>query len=305
MTRLDPEPLFARLVDALPADVQDHVFVVGSLAVAYHFRVELQRQGVNTKDADLVVHPAGDTVSCAAMAERLLDLEWRRHPDCYPSSSPEPRDGLRAIRLYPPDSMDYFVEFLNLPEVGQVETKKWIPVEVQDGWYGLPTFKFQGLSARGRLRSEPGLEYASPAMMALPNLLSHPIVRPERMSLLIGGREILRSAKDLGRVLVLAHLSSRDDVEAWLEPWREGLEACFPHDWRELAQGAGRGLRELLAQDAVLDDALRTCEVGLLRGRGVTLDNLRATGERILVDIIEPLEEAAGEEPPTAPPASR
>lgn len=67
----------------------------------------------------------------------------------------------------------------------------------------------------------------------------------------------------------------------------------------------GSGLRELLAQDAVLGEALHTCEVGLLRGRGVTLDNLRATGERVLVDIIEPLEEAAGEEPPAAPPSSR
>lgn len=107
-------------------------------------------------------------------------------------------------------------------------------------------------------------------MMALPNLLSHSVVRPEQMDLPI-----------------------------------EGLEACFPQDWHELAQGAGSGLRELLAQDAVLGEALHTCEVGLLRGRGVTLDNLRATGERVLVDIIEPLEEAAGEEPPAAPPSSR
>ena len=80
--RLDPELLFQRLVDDLPTDLQEHAFVVGSLAAAYHFRVELRRQGVNTKDADLVVHPAGHTVSCAAMAERLLDLGWRRHRDC-------------------------------------------------------------------------------------------------------------------------------------------------------------------------------------------------------------------------------
>ena len=75
--------------------------------------------------------------------------------------------------------------------------------------------------------------------------------------------------------------------------------------WHELAEGSGSGLRELLQQNAVLGEALHTCEVGLLRGRGVTLDNLRATGERVLVDIIEPLDEAAGEEPPAAPPSSR
>lgn len=46
---LDPEPLFQRLIDDLPDDLHAHVFVVGSLAAAYHFRVELQRQGVNTE----------------------------------------------------------------------------------------------------------------------------------------------------------------------------------------------------------------------------------------------------------------
>jgi hypothetical protein len=290
---LDPEPLFKRLVDDLPDESHAHVFVVGSLAAAYHFRVQLQRQGVNTKDADLVVHPAGDSISCGGMAERLLDLGWQRHPECYAAASPEPADDLRAIRLYPPDSAEYFVEFLNLPELGQQEIKKWIPVEVAGGWYGLPTFRFQGLSAHDRLRSEQGLEYASPAMMTLPNLLSHPIVRPERMSQPIGGRKIRRSAKDLGRVLAIAQLSTREDVEAWLEPWLAGLKACFPLEWRELARSAGSGLRELLAKEDVLAEALHTCEAGLLRGRGVTLENLAAVGEQVLVDLVEPLEEAA------------
>lgn len=267
--------------------------MVGSLAAAYHFRVELQRQGVNTKDADLVVHPAGDTLSCAGMAERLLDRGWQRHPDCYAARFPDPADALRAIRLYPPDSTDYFVEFLNLPEVGQREIQKWVPVEVAGGWYGLPTFRFQGLSAHGRLRSEQGLEYASPAMMALPNLLCHPIVRPDRMSQPIGGRKILRSPRDLGRVLAIAQLSTREEVEAWLDRWLQGLKACFPDEWRELARSAGNGLRELLDREEVLEEALHTCEVGLLRGRGVTLANLAAIGEQVVVDLIEPLEEAA------------
>jgi hypothetical protein len=227
------------------------------------------------------------------MAEELLARSWKRHPDCYASASPEPPDKLRAIRLYPPDSTEYFVEFLNLPEVGQREIKKWIPVEVAGGWYGLPTFRFQGLSAHGRLRSEQGIEYTSPAMMTLPNLLSHPTIRPERMSQPIGGRTILRSAKDLGRVLTIAQLSARKDVEQWLDPWLHGLKACFPGEWRELARTAGSGLRELLSDEEVLGEALHTCEVGLLRGRGVTLENLAAVGEQVLVDLLEPLEDAA------------
>lgn len=263
--------------------------------------MELHRQGVNTKDADLVIHPAGDTVSCAGMAEWLLARGWKPHPECYPSTSRDPADSLRAIRLYPPDSTDYFVEFLNLPEVGQQEVKKWIPVQVAGGWYGLPTFKFQGLSAHGRLRSEPGLEYASPAMLALPNLLSHASVRPDRISQPIGGREILRSAKDLGRVLALAQLSAREDVEAWLEPWLAGLRACFPEGWRELARSAGSGLRELLGNEEVLGEALHTCEVGLLQGRSVTIQNLAAVGEQVLGDVIEPLEAAASIDPDRKP----
>lgn len=249
---LDPEPLFGRLTADLPDELHHHVFVVGSLAAAYHFRAELQQDGVATKDADLVVHPAGDTVSCVGMAERLLAHGWKPHPGCYPGTSPQPADALRAIRLYPPESTDYFVEFLNLPEIGQPETKKWIPVRVAGGWYGLPTFKFLGLSAHGRLRSEPGLEYASPAMMALPNLLSHPRVHPHRISQPIGGRKILRSAKDLGRVLAIARLSAREDVEAWLDPWLKGLRGCFPEEWRELSRSAGSGLRELLESQQFL-----------------------------------------------------
>ncbi len=299
-SRLDPEPLFARLMNDLPEELHSHVFVVGSLAAAYHFRAELQRRGVNTKDADLVVHPAGDTVSCAGMAERLLECGWQPHPDCYASPSPTPADQLRAIRMYPPDSTDYFVEFLNLPVGGQQEVKEWVPVEVTGGWYGLPTFKFQGLSAQGRLRSEQGLEYAAPAMLTLPNLLSHPRIRPERMSQPIGGRKIRRSAKDLGRVLAIAQLSPREHVEAWLDSWLVGLQVCFPTTWRELAGTAGSGLRELLRNEEVLGEALHTCQVGLLSGRGVTLDNLRAIGEQILVDVIDPLEAVAVE--PTGSP---
>lgn len=279
--------------------------MVGSLAAAYHFRVELHRQGVNTKDADLVIHPAGDTISCAGMAERLLDRGWLRHPDCNPSTSREPADALRAIRLYPPESTDYFVEFLNLPEVGQQETKKWIPVQVFGGWYGLPTFKFQGLTAHARLRSEPGLEYASPAMMALPNLLSHPSVHSDWISQPIGGRKIRRSPKDLGRVLAIAQLSARGDVEAWLNPWLDGLRACFPEEWRELARSTGYGLRELLGNEEALEEALHTCNIGLLQGRGVTIENLAAVGEQVLGDVIEPLEEAAAIEPGRKPDPER
>lgn len=124
-------------------------------------------------------------------------------------------------------------------------------------------------------------------MMALANLLSHPVLGDITMSQPIGGREILRSAKDLGRVLALAYLAGREETETWLEPWREAIQECFPETWQGLVGNAGQGLRELLANAAVIEEARHTCEVGLLQGRGVGVDALKATGERLLVDLIE------------------
>lgn len=292
--RLDPADLFARLARDLPVDLHRHFFVVGSLAAAYAFRGKMKRRAVKTKDADLVVHPAGDVASSAELATRLLDLGWKQHPEWPPAASKEQPD-LPAIRLFPPESKGYFVELLNLPELGQTATKLWIPVQVKGGWHGLPTFRFHGLTARDRVRSESGIEHAAPAMMALANLLSHPFVRPERMSGPIGDRKrkILRSAKDIGRVLAMAHLSSGDEVEAWLQPWRAGLEACFPAEWRALAATAGSGLRELLAKEEALEEAHYTCVDSLLDGTGVSIENLMITGKQLLARVIEPLEREA------------
>lgn len=294
MAVLDPEALFQQIAGDLPDELRAHVFVVGSLAAAYQFRRQLQGRGVNTKDADLVVHPAGDTVSCAELAERLLALGWRPTRECKPAATPADPESLRAIRLRPPSSDDYFVELLNLPATGQTAPKLWVPVQVQGGWYGLPTFRFQGLTGHDRRTSDVGLEYASAAMMALANLLAHPIVGDVRMPAPAGGRSILRGAKDLGRVLALATLAGRDETEErWRDEWRDSLQASFPADWREHAGRAGSGLRELLGNPVVLEEARHSCDVGLLAGMGRTAENLKGVGERLLVDVIEQLEAEA------------
>jgi hypothetical protein len=130
-------------------------------------------------------------------------------------------------------------------------------------------------------------------MMALANLLSHSAVGNQRMSAPIGGRAILRSAKDLGRVLALAWLSGRDAAERWLEEWEPALRGCFPRRWRSLARGAGSGLQELLDNREALEEARITTEVGLLSGRGVTAENLRAVGLQLAADVLTPLAERA------------
>ena len=64
MIELDPKKLFRRLAGEIPKILHPHVLIVGSLAAAYHYRSQLKTRAVNTKDADLIVHPAGDVGSC-------------------------------------------------------------------------------------------------------------------------------------------------------------------------------------------------------------------------------------------------
>ena len=292
MARLDPTALFGRIARDIGARLLRHVYVTGSLAAAYAFKLKLKSRAVNTKDADLVVHPAGDVASAEEMASELLRSGWRRlQGKCFAREKPQPVDDLMAIRLNPPRSTDYFVEFLNVPREEQVELKRWVPVRLDDGWYGLPSFRFMGVTEHGVRRSDEGLRYASPEMMALSNLLSHAPLREDRIESgeFTGTR---RCSKDLGRVLALAYLSGREATEAWPESWFEALKKSFPRTWGEHARRAGDGLREILDDEDLLAEALKTTEAGLLGGMGVGAAALRGVGERLLVDAIGPLEGA-------------
>lgn len=289
MNALDPKKLFRRLTDDIPKPLQRHIFIVGSLAAAYHFRSELDRRAVNTKDADVVLYPAGDVRSAKALASQLLGSGWTRTEACYPQSKRTPTRELRAFRLYPPGPRDYFLELLGIPGPGQSKPLVWVPVRLPDGWYGVGCFRFMRLNSLNRLRSSEGLEYASPAMMALTNLLSHPTLSRKRMSEAVGGRKLLRAAKDLGRVLSLAWLSGREGTEAWRKEWIPALRDCFPKRWRLLARGAGTGLQALLENPLALDEAHLASTVGLLNGKGVSRENLRAVGLQLQTDLLRPL----------------
>ncbi len=227
MNQLDPVELFQAISSDIPKHLHQNLFVTGSLAAAYHYRTRLQGQAINTKDTDLVVHPAGNVTSCKEITEELLNSGWRPTDNCFSMAKPEPVGELRAIRLFPPASNTYFIEFLNIPEKDQVEAKSWIPMQLADGWYGLPSFRFLGIVAINRATSGVDLEYASPPMMALANLLSHPEVGSQRIE--SGAMQgVLRSAKDLGRVIALAHLAGREVTETWQEQWTHAVKNCFP-----------------------------------------------------------------------------
>jgi len=293
-TLVDPRDLLGRLARELPPELHEQVFVAGSLAAACHHAARLAGGGVRTKDADLVVRPSGNTRGAQAIALRLLDLGWRHRKEgaFLPGTETTPADKLPAIRLYPPDHKDYFVELLIVPGDERPGAKPWVHVELDDGWYGLPGFEFLALTEIGRVPFGGGLFYAHPSMMALANLLSHRTLSDHTMSSPIGGRpDIHRHAKDLGRVLALAHLEPRQEMDTWEIRWLGGLRLAFRDRWPELARTVGDGLRALLT-DGTFEEAHHCCIVGLLAGTGVSEANLRATAERLFVDVIEPVEEA-------------
>jgi hypothetical protein len=284
---LMPEVLFRRIAGAVPVALHGHLLLVGSIAAAYEFRHRLNGQGVNTKDADIVVTPAGAVEESRDIAVQLLNAGWRPHENR--RAATRETDELPAIRLLPPQGNDFFFEFLTLPPAGQHEAKVWIPVHLPDGWYGLPGFRFMGLAAVQPHVSEQGIRYARPSMMALANLLSHPEVGTQTMSEQIGGKTLLRSAKDLGRVLALAWLGGADAVEAWPDEWRDALAQVFPAEADDLARTAGNGLRALVEDRVAFEQAHHAVTIGLLSGLGVTEQQLRATAERVLNDAIVPL----------------
>ncbi len=301
MNRLDPKQVVQELAREIPTEYHSTLFLVGSLAVAYHFRTALAGFTINTKDADLVVTVTPEDVSrCGKLAEELLARGWTRRdrdPERPPQPSSLPHEKLPAIRLYPPKSSGFFIEFLGVPAIDAVEPQAWIPLRLnaaraQDsGWYGLPLFRFMGLCAEDLLPTETSIRGARPSHMALSLLLPHAEIGTHRMTSPMGSRKILRSAKDLGRAITISRLEGREHVESWPEAWNRILRKCFPKTHQEVAAGTGKGLRALIADPATLEEAYYSATYqGFLVQQAVTLDGFRGAAERLLVDAIEPFE---------------
>jgi hypothetical protein len=286
---LDPKFMFEMIADAVPTELHPNLLVAGSIAAAYHHRENLGSQGIATKDADVIVQPVGAIDECRKIAMRLLADGWRRTEECYPKARTEP--DLRAIRLNPKHTDAFFIELLGLPEPTQKESRRWVPCELPDGWYAVPTFRYMALVGSDRRRSEVGIEYASPPLMALSNLLSHPVLGTDVIKKPIVGRSILRSAKDLGRVIALAWLEGGNFDEEWLPIWSSALARHFPDEAKALGARCGDGLRALLADDSAMEQAHHTTSVGLLRGKNVDIEALRVTGQRVLQFVVDPLAE--------------
>jgi len=303
MSKISPSKVLAEVAAAVPDACRSNIVIIGSLAAGYHFFGDDPAKAVRTKDVDCVLEPFHAAVGAGqSIARQLLDAGWqRRMQGDYqePGTADTPVDQLPAVRLYPPtadlDSEEaWFIELLIVPESAGTSGREWTRLALKEGHFGLPTFRFLSITAFKPLPAgDLGIRYARPEMMALANLLEHPEIKPDRMSGLFADRAIKRSNKDLGRVLAIAILADLSDYRPWATEWLEGLRACFPDEWQDLARRAGNGLHELLARDADFEEAHHTCLNGLLSSQPPTLGALRAAADRVLGDAIETLEAKA------------
>ena len=299
MQLVSPNTVLTQIAEAIPADCRENIIIIGSLAAGYHFFGNRPHLMVRTKDADCLLAPRVKAIPAGiAVTERLFAENWTFRTDdkwTKPGDASTPDKDLPAVRLNPPGTSEWFIELLTVPESPHEFGQKWARLETTQGHFGLCSFGFLSLANFRPIKTPLGISIARPEMMALANLLEHPVIGAQTMSGLIGEREIKRSNKDLGRVLALAWLSIRDNEDAfdeWPALWREALETCYPDQWREFGARLGAGFRQLIApeNEPDFDEARHTCEYGLLASTHPNPEQLQAIGNRLFREAIEPLE---------------
>jgi hypothetical protein len=293
---LSPRAVIEQVANAIPMDCRANIIIIGSLAAAYHFFGNDPDQKMRTKDIDCLLSPRIRAIPAGkAVTERLFSERWTYRVS---EEWPGPGDAntadekLPVVRMNPPGSHEWFVELLTVPESSVDQAAQSSRLETTDGHFLLPSFPFLSIPEYKPISTEYGVLIARPEMMALANLLEHPVIGSRTMSTKIGGRIHKRSNKDLGRVLAIARLSGEAMIENWPALWKEVLQNKFENEWQSLTRKAGGGLRQLLdpVNEPDFREAHYICAQGLLVRNPPTLDELRATGERLLVDVIDPLE---------------
>lgn len=273
------------------------MIIIGSLAVGYRYFASRGGMVVRTKDADCLLAPRVAAVPAGeAIAEQLLASGWRLQEGAdrlRPGNEQTPDDQLPAVRLRSPTSSDWFLELLTVPATPAERGVHWVRLRTSAGHLAIASFGFLALTSLDPIVTDCGIAIARPEMMALANLLEHPTISRKTMAGSFAGRPgVKRSNKDLGRVVAIARLASGEDeavLEGWADLWRAALLDRFPEEWRILAGRAGRGLQQLLASPADLDEAHFTCVNGVLAVNPPSAAAFAIAARRLLVDAVEPL----------------
>ena len=295
---LSPTEVLAQVALALPESARSSVIIIGSLAAGYHFFSDDGAAAIRTKDVDCLLAPNAKAVAAAVhVTEQLLSANWKQRQNGKwgaPGAAELALDALPMVRLQPPGGNEWFLELLAAPPeyVAGEPDKKLARVHTSAGDFAICSFDFLALAEWKPLTTQLGVRIARPEMMALSNLLHHPVIGETLMA----GTDYKRANKDLGRVLALVHLTiardrkdGTDELSAWPRRMWEALQLKFGDHAKPLAQRAGSGVNALMASAFDLQQALRIANIGLLTSMDVSVDAILATGRRLQADVLEPL----------------
>ena len=85
-----------------------------------------------------------------------------------PARRETPEKDLPVVRLKPPGSEDWFIEFLTVPESRRDLEQRYIRLPTSHGHFSLCSFGFLALTDYKPLVTEFGIRIARPEMMASP-----------------------------------------------------------------------------------------------------------------------------------------
>lgn len=289
---ITPRDVLQSVARAIPTALRGDVIIVGSLAAAYQLLRD-REQTMRTKDVDSLVAPhAKALASAAGVTQDLVAQGWIPQADTsrfdLPGRPDTPMERLPVVRLRPPATQEWFLELLSAPPSVGAGGRDSRRLETPVGHFELPSFAYLGLVQHEPTVSEFGLKVAAPEMMALANLLHHPVIDPRPMSQAFAERSIKRSNKDLGRAVALAILADRideDALEQWPASWEAALKELAPDQAGALLSRAPAGLQALLASPRDIDEALWTVNYGLLSDQPLTAEAFVIGLRRLLAEV--------------------